>query len=328
MTMKLFAKLLTVIATALTLAAAAVDFPSKPVQLILPYGAGGPTDLMARIVTSCLSPRLKQPVVVLNRPGANGQLAAKAVKTAAPDGHTLLLAASAMVTDLVTTESPTFDPREDLEPITKLAYGIQGVFVNAALPINSMNDLIAYVKSRPGQLNYATAGIGSVNHLSTEALMLTSGIKIVHVPYAQGTGPLLNALMSGEVQLVLTDLNGVQAALDTGKVRLIAVLTKDRMRSRPNVPTVIESVPAMAAYTGTLWYGFFAPPKTPKDVVQKAHEVVTGCLKDGEVRASLNKIGYDDEQIVANTPEQFRTSIVEDVNRLKDIVQRANLKLR
>jgi tripartite-type tricarboxylate transporter receptor subunit TctC len=329
MSIKFLRTLLSVISAALLLGGAvrAADFPSKAVQLVVPYGAG-PSDVLARITAACLSTHLKQSVIVLNKPGANATLGANFVKTAAPDGHTVLLAASATVTDLVTTREPTLDVRQDLEPITKAVFGIQGVYVNTSLPVHNIADLVEHAKANPGKLNYATTGIGSVNHLSTEALALTTGINMVHIPYAQGTGPLLTALMSGEVQVVLTDVGGAQAALDSGKVRLIAVLTKERAPSRPNIPTVIESLPAMAIYTGTLWYGFFAPPKTPKDIVQRLHSELTACLNDPQVRASIKKLGYEDNQFVANTPDQFRASILEDVSRLKEVVQKANIALR
>ena len=302
-------------------------YPGRGISLVVPYGAG-PSDMLGRHVAGCLATRVKQPVTVLNKPGASGELGANFVKMAAPDGYTLILAASATVTDLVTKATPTFDVRQDLEPISKLAFGVQGIFVNAGLPIANVAELVNYAKANPGKLNYATTGIGSVNHLSTEALALTTGIKMVHIPYPQGTGPFLAALMGGEVQLALTDVGGAQAAVDSGKVRLIGTLTRQRMPSRPALPAVVETFPEMATYTGTLWYGFFAPPKTPADIIQKAHGEITACLNDPQVRASFRKMGYEDNQIVADTPAQFKASILEDIGRLRDIVRQANIQLR
>ena len=305
----------------------AQPYPNKSIQLIVPYGAG-PSDMLARHVGACLSSRVRQSVVVLNKPGASGEVGANFVKLAPPDGHTLILAASATVTDLVTKQTPTFDVRQDLEPISKLAFGVQGIFVNAALPIGNAAELVNYARANPGKLNYATTGIGSVNHLSTEALSLSTGIQMAHIPYPQGTGPFLSALMAGEVQLALTDVGGAQAALDSGKVRLIGLLTRQRMPSRPAVPAIVETFPDMATYTGTLWYGFFAPPRTPVDVMHKAHAEITGCLNDPQVRASFRKMGYEDNQIVADTPAQFKASILDDIARLKEVVRQANIQLR
>lgn len=305
----------------------AQTYPSKPIQLVVPYGAG-PSDMLARHVGACLSTRVKQSVVVLNKPGASGELGANVVKLAAPDGHTLILAASATVTDLVTKQAPTFDVRQDLEPISKLAFGVQGIFVNAGLPISTAEELVKYAKANPGKLNYATTGIGSVNHLSTEALALTTGISMVHIPYPAGTGPFLSALMAGEVQLALTDVGGAQGALDSGKIRLIGLLTRQRMPSRPAVPAIVESFPDMATYTGTLWYGFFAPPKTPAEVIQKVHAEITACVNDAQVRSAFRKMGYEDNQIIADTPAQFKASILDDITRLRDIVRQANIQLR
>ena len=305
----------------------AQPYPNKSIQLIVPYGAG-PSDMLARHVGVCLSSRVRQSVVVLNKPGASGEVGANFVKLAPPDGHTLILAASATVTDLVTKQAPTFDVRQDLEPISKLAFGVQGIFVNAALPIGNAAELVNHARANPGKLNYATTGIGSVNHLSTEALSLSTGIQMAHIPYPQGTGPFLSALMAGEVQLALTDVGGAQAALDSGKVRLIGLLTRQRMPSRPAVPAIVETFPDMATYTGTLWYGFFAPPRTPADVIQKAHAEITACLNDPQVRASFRKMGYEDNQIVADTPAQFKASILDDIARLKEVVRQANIQLR
>ena len=309
-----------------TEAGAQAPYPSRPVQLIIPYGAGS-SDLMGRITATCMATRFKQPVLVLNKPGANAELGGNFVKNSPPDGYTLLLSSSAMVTDLATKRAPTFDVRQDLEPITKLGFGVQGLYVTASLPANTVGELIAYAKANPNKLNYATTGVGSVNQLSTEALALNAGMSLVHVPYPQGTGALLNGLMSGEIQIVMTSLSSAQPALATGKVRLLAVLEKQRSPSRANQPTLVETVPGMANFTGTLWYGFFAPPKTPKDLIGKAHGDITSCLRDQGVRTALQKLGYEDNQIVANTPEEFRASIIEEINQLKDVVQRANMPL-
>lgn len=301
-------------------------YPSRPVQLVVPYGAGT-SDLMGRISATCLASRFRQPVLVLNKPGANAELGGNFVKNSPPDGYTLILTSSATVTDLATKRAPTFDVRQDLEPISKLGFGVQGLYVNASLPAKTVAEFVSYARANPGKLNYATTGVGSVNQLSTEALALNTGIRIVHVPYPQGTGALLTGLMSGDIQIVMTSLSSAQPALSTGKIHLLAVLEKQRSPSRPNLPTLVEELPGMANFTGTLWYGFFAPPKTGKDVIQKVHREVVACLTDATVKASMQKLGFEENQIVANTPEEFRASIIEEINQLKDVVQRAGIPL-
>lgn len=301
-------------------------FPSRTVQLIVPYGAGS-SDLMARIMSACLASHFKQAVPVLNKPGANTGVGNNFVKAAAPDGYTLLITSSSAVTDLAMLKTPTFDIRQDLDPVTKMVIGKQGLYVNAASPYSTLGDFLAYAKANPGKVNYGTTGTGSVNHLSVEAMALNAGIKMVHVSYSQGTGAVLTALMTGELQFVMIGMSGAQATLNTGKIRLLSVFEKQRPPSRPDLPTVVELMPAMGAFTGTLWWGFFVPPKTPRDITQKLHADITGCLADQNVRASLKKLGFEDNDIVGNTPDEFRASIAEEVRALKDVVQKANLPL-
>lgn len=325
-------RLLGALVTALVLYAtpASAQFPERPVQIVVPYGTGGPADLLARLMASCLSERFRQPVVVLNRPGANGDIGANFVRNARPDGHTLLIHSSVTAIVLATQANPAYDVRRDLLPIMKLAFGVQGVYVNAALPIRSVPDLIAHARANPGRLNYGTVGEGSVNHLATEALAIGGGgLRMVHVTYAQGgTAAFLAALMAGDIQLALTDLSGAQATLDTGRIRLLAIMANRRLATRPDVPTLAEFVPEMARYFGMLWYGFFAPPGTPAGPVQTIHAAMRACLEDAEVRASLRRLGYEADQIVGDTPEAFRQSVLEDVAKFQEIVRRAGISLR
>lgn len=304
--------------------------PDRPVQIVVPYGAGGPADLLARLMGTCLSDRLRQPVLAVNRPGANGDIGANFVRNARPDGHTLLIHSSVTAIVLATQANPAYDVRRDLTPVMKLAFGVQGVYVNAALPIRSVPDLIAQAKANPGRLNYGTVGEGSVNHLATEALAIGGGgLRMVHVTYAQGgTAAFLTALMAGDIQLALTDLSGAQATLDTGRIRLLAIMANRRLPTRPEVPTLAETVPDMARYSGMLWYGFFAPPGTPAEVVRGLNLALRACLDDAEVQGSLRRLGYEHDQVVGDTPAAFRASILENIAKFQDIVRRAGITLR
>ena len=303
------------------------QYPNRTVQIVIPFGPGGGVDRVGRVTASCLAVRYKQPVVAVNRPGANSAIGANAVKTAAPDGYTLLFGASTMVTDLAMGANPEFDVRRDLEPITKVLFGVQGIYVHAGLPIQSVAELIAHARANPGKLNYGTVGIGSVNHLATEALAMTTGTQLVHVPYPKGAGAFYTALMSGEIQLVLAEASTGQAAVDSGRVRLLGVVAPQRMPSRPAVPTILEAVPAAAPYVGNLWYGYFAPPHTPRDIIERNYVELRACVADEEARAQFRKMGYENNQIVANRPEEFKASIVDDVAKISELVKKVNISL-
>lgn len=307
-------------------AAQAQQYPSKPVQLAIQFGPG-PADMIARITATCMGTRLKQPVVVVNKPGANGFIGASYIKAAPPDGYTLGFAASTMVADLAMGENPSFDVRRDLEPVTKALYGVQGIFINSELPVQSLADFINYAKNNPGKINYGSVGIGSVNHLATEALAMTTGTNMVHVPYPKGTAAFLTAIMGGELQMGMTDVNSPQGMMDTGKLKLIAILANQRLPSRPTTPLITETVPGMSTYVGNLWYGFFAPVKTPRDIIERNYTEIRQCLmSDEDVRAQFRKAGYESTQLIANRPEEFKAGIAEDVKRITDLVQRAGLK--
>ncbi len=306
----------------------AAAFPERPIQVVVPYGAGGPVDMVARILAPCMGTRLGQPVVIVNRAGANGDIGALAVRNARPDGHTLLFHASALTIMVALIDNPPMDVRRDFEPIMKVATAIQGVYVPSSLPVQTLPEMLARIRASPGALNYGSTGPGSVNQLATEALSVATGLNLVHVTYAQGTPPMLTSLMAGEIQLVLTDMNGAQSALDTGRIRLLALHARERLASRPGIPTLAEVVPEMAPYIGMLWYGFFAPGGTPGAIVQQIHASVAACLEDPETRAGLRRAGYEDQQIVAQGPEAFRASLEPEIARLRDLGRRANITLR
>lgn len=304
---------------------ALAQYPAHAIQVAIPFGPG-PSDQMARITANCLAGRYRQPVVVLNKPGANGLIGASFVRTAAPDGYTLGFAASTMVTDYAMAAAPTFDVRRDLEPITKIAYGVQGVFVHGALPIRTMAELVAYARAQPGRINYGTVGIGSVNHLTVEALGITSGTRLVHVPYPKGNAAFMTALMTGEIQMAMTDVNAARLLGDNSRIRLVAVLSRQRLPALPDVPLVQETVPGMASYIGNLWYGYFAPPQTPGPIVERTYAELKACLADEDVRSQFRRLGYESTQLVGNRPEEFKASIAEDVAKIVELVKRADIR--
>jgi len=316
-------------AALLAFAKPVLAFPDRPIQVVVPYGAGGPVDMVARILAPCMTTRLGQPVVIVNRPGANGDIGAMAVRNARPDGHTLLFHASALTIMAALIDNPPMDVRRDFEPIMKVATAIQGVYVPASLPVQTLPEMLGRIRANPGALNYGSTGPGSVNQLATEALSVAAGgLNIVHVTYAQGTPPMLTSLMNSEIQLVMTDMNGAQSALDTGRIRLLALNARERLPSRPDIPTLAEVVPEMAPWIGMLWYGYFAPAGTPAPIIQQIHASLVACLNDAETRAGLRRAGYEDQQIAALGPEPFRASLEPEIARLRELGRRANIVLR
>lgn len=303
-------------------------FPDRPIQVVVPWGAGGPMDTMARILAPCMGAGLGQPVVIVNRAGANGDIGALAVRQARPDGHTILLHASVLTIMVALAENPPMDVRRDFEPIMKVVTGIQGVYVPSVTPVTTLQDMISRVRSQRGTLNYGSLGAGSVNHLAIEALSSAASLDMVHITYAQGTPSMLRALMTDEIQLVMTDMSGAASVLDTGRIRLLAVHARERLASQPGIPTLAEVVPGMAPYIGMLWYGYFAPPGTPADVVQRLHGTLEACLSDPETRGGLHRVGYEDQQIVAQGPAEFRASFEPEIARLRELGRRGNIRLR
>jgi tripartite-type tricarboxylate transporter receptor subunit TctC len=313
---------------ACTVKPGAAAFPDRPIQVVVPWGAGGPMDTMARILAPCMGGKLGQPVVIVNRAGANGDIGALAVRQARPDGHTLLFHASVLTIMVALDESPAMDVRRDFEPIMKVVTGIQGVYVPSAMPVTSLQEVIARVRANPGTLNYGSVGTGSVNHLAIEALSAAARLDMVHVTYAQSTPSMLRALMTNEIQLVMTDMSGAQSALDTGRIRLLALHARERLASRPEIPTLAEVVPDMAPFIGMLWYGYLAPAGTPAEIVERLHNTLAACLADPETRGGLRRLGYEDQQIVAQGPAEFRASFEPEIARLRELGRRGNIVLR
>lgn len=305
----------------------AQQYPNKEIQVILPVGSG-PTDILARTLMPCVSDRLKQPIVMVNKPGAGTEIGSAIVKNSKPDGYTILFATSALVTDLATKAKPTFDIRTDLAPISKLAYAVQGVFVSSALNVNTLPEFINYVKANPGKVNYGSIAPGSVSYLITEALAASADLKMVHIPFAEGINAIFTSLMANEIQLATNDLAGGAAAVESGKARLLAVVSKDRLPSKPNVPTTGEIVPGMADHYGYAWYGLMAPVGTPKDIIDRWYAETKTCFADPAVLERLTKLGYERTQFALESPEEFGRRTIADVVRLQDLAKKANMPLR
>ena len=269
--------------------AAAQSYPVKPVRLIVPFPAGGGSDIVGRIVAGKLTEQLKQQVIVDNRGGAGGSIGTEAAARAAPDGYTLVLAStSEIAVNPAIYSRLTYDTVRDLAPIALIASTPVVIAVHPALPVRTVKDLVALAKARPGDINMASAGNGTFTHLSGELFRSLTATSMTHVPY-KGAPVALTALAAGQVQIMFSSLPAAMAFISAGKVKPLAVSTAKRAENLPNVPTVIES--GVPAYEVVYWYGTFVPAATPRDVTGQLYSEIERALRAQEVVANLGKQG-------------------------------------
>ncbi len=301
--------------------AAAADYPNKPIRLIVPSAPGGGTDIIARIVAQGLSDAWGQTVVVDNRGGAGGIAGVTvAAKASAPDGYTLLLGSNGHLSfaPAVNRNLP-YDPQKDLAPVSLVASQPFVVAVHVGLPVNSIKELIALAKSRPGTITYGSGGSGTASHLGTELLMLTAGFSMLHVPY-KGTGPGMFALMSGELQFLMAGLSTVLPQSKIGKVRALAVSGATRSRVAPDLPTVAEA--GVPGYEFVVWYGMVVPGGTPRAIVMKLNAEIAKVLKSPATSERFATAGLEP---ISNTPEAFAAQIKQEISRWQKVVKAAKI---
>jgi len=295
---------------------AADDYPNKPIKLILPAAAGGPTDVPARLASQILSAKFGQPVVVENRPGAGGALGARVVAGAAPDGYTLLMGNNSI---LATNESLykhlNYSPEKDFTPITLVGTQANILVVNPDVPAHSLKELIALAQAQPGKINFASSGYGAAAHLAGELFKSEAKIDIVHVPY-KGAAPALQDVIAGHDQMMFATAASVVGHIEGGRVRALAVTTLKRTQVLPDVPTVDES--GLKGFDASTWHGLVAPVGTPPQVIALLHDAAVKALNDPGVQASLGKLGVD---IVGDTPQEFQTYIKSEIPKWTAIVK-------
>jgi tripartite-type tricarboxylate transporter receptor subunit TctC len=279
---------LAVAAAALPAAAPAQDFPSRPVTVVVPFTPGGAGDILARMVGPRLEQKWGKSVVVDNKPGAGGIIGAVAVQKAAPDGHTWMIAPSAVLAINVSIyKNLPYDPATDFVPLALAAQTPFVLIVNPALPVQSVAELIAYAKEKKGELSYASAGAGTPHHLFAELLKAMTGIELTHVPY-KGSLPSLNDVVAGHVPLMFIDLGPALGMLRAGKVRALGVSTPSRLAQLPEVPPIGETVKGFGAAS---WQMAVAPAKTPRPVVDKLHADLKAAFAAPEVKDLIGKNG-------------------------------------
>jgi len=300
----------------------APDYPNRPIRLIDAFPPGGPSDLVARAINQKLSEALGQTVVVDNRGGASGALGCDLAAKAVPDGYTLLLGPSGALTILPTLNPKLpYKPQRDFVTITQLTQGPQVIAVNPSVAARSVHELIALAKAKPGQLNYASGGAGTANHIAAEAFKLAAGIDVVHVPY-KGTGPALASVIGGEAQMIISSLLPALPHAKSGKLRVLAVTSNSRSAVLPDVPTASES--GLPKFETSSWHGILAPAGTARAIVAKLHDKFVEVLRQPEIKERLNAQGLD---VVASTPEQFRAHIQAETDKYARVIQRIGLKV-
>jgi tripartite-type tricarboxylate transporter receptor subunit TctC len=306
------------IASAISCAHAA-DFPTRAVRLLVGFPPGGPIDIQARLIAQKLGERLKQPVVVDNRPGADGVLATNAVATAEPDGHTLILVSIGFATVPSLNHKLPYDPAKDFTPVIYTAAGAMVLVANPAVQAHSVKELLQLARSRPGEINYASAGIGSSNHLGVALLAEAAGVRMTHVPY-KGAAPATTDLLSGHVQVMLNPISNALPHMQSGRLRALGVSTAKRTAAAPDVPSIAETVPG---FDVTLWSGILAPSRTPADVVDLLNREIGAILSSDELRVSLAKYGFEP---VGGSPRDFGRFVQAELKKWAEVVRDAGIK--
>ncbi len=298
---------------------AQVIYPGKPVRMLVGYAPGGSTDILARVLASKLAESLQQQVLVDNRSGANGNIAAELVAKSAPDGYTVLMAAAGHTINPSLYKSLPFDPIKDFSAICLVAAVPNILVVHPSIPVKSVRELIALTQGRPGRLTHASSGTGSPGHLSGEVFGMLAKVKFLHVPY-KGTGPALIDMIGGQIDLGFPTIPAVLQFVKAGRLRSLGVTSGKRSSSLPDVPTIAES--GVSNYEVVGWYGVFGPAGLPKDIVARLNSEIARILKAADTRERLAHEGADP---IGNSPGEFAEFLLTDRDKWAKVVKFANI---
>lgn len=312
-------RLLPFILALFALPAQAQDYPSRTVEIVVPFAAGGGTDLIARLLSERLSESLGGRVVIINRPGASTNIGTAAVANAAPDGHTLLLTSISFAANPSLYRKLSYS-QTDFAPVVLIANSPSILVVTPSLPVRSAPELIAHLKAHPGEVNYASYGAGSGPHLATGLLQDITGTRMQHVPYGGGN-PASMAVLRGEVQMLLAGGLAVLPLIQGGGLKALAIASQTRTPALPDVPTFREQ--GIAYLTGT-WFGLLAPAKTPPAIIARLNRDVNAAFRAEAVRARIAEQG---SEVVGGSPEDFARFLKEETDRLAAVIRRANIQL-
>jgi len=320
--MRLVFKTLFALAFAATLGVplSAQTYPSKQITIVVGFTPGAASDLIARTVGERLGVALNQTVIVDNRPGASGNIAATYVARAPADGHTLMIGVDAVMTSNVYLfKDIAFDPVKDFKPITNAGANIIGLAVSADLPVMNVAELIAYAKANPGKLSYGSSGTGSPHHLAGELFRKLAGVEITHVPY-KGGGAAINDLVGGHIPMAFLSMSAAVPMLSTGKIKLLAVVEKSRYAAMPDLPTIAETVPG---FEMSSWLGFFAPAGTPDAITGKLNAEIVKILKTDAIKEKFAPLGF---AVVGSTQSELAETVKSGLEVRGQLIKAAGIQ--
>jgi len=304
---------------ALSRAALALDYPVRPVHIIVFFAAGGGNDIIARLMGQWLSERLGQQFVVENRPGGGGNIGTEAVVRAAPDGYTLLLVSSPNATNATLYDHLDYDFIRDIAPVAGISREPNVMVVNLSVPAKTVPEFVAYAKANPSKINYASAGIGSSQHMSGEMFNMMAGIDMVHVPH-RGSAPALQSLLGEEVQVMFASMPSALEFIRAGKLRALAVTTATRSAELPDVPPIGDFLPG---YEASVFYGMGAPRNTPPEIVERLNKEINAGLADPKLGARLTDLGG---AILPGSPIEFGKLIASETEKWAKVIKFAHIK--
>jgi len=311
-----------ILLAALTLSAAAQQFPSKPITLVVPYAPGGNVDISTRILQAGIGDTLGQPIIIENRPGAGGLIAGDYVARSAPDGHTLFVGSNASILlGPMTMPKPPYQWDKVFAPVSSLAVATNMLLVTPKLPVKTVTELVDYAKKNTGKLTLATSSGASINHFLAELLKLKTGITWTEVHY-RGNAPAISDLMAGHVDVGLMQLTDSRQHIESGMLRALAVLGPKRAPAVPNVPTIVEA--GLPDVQGITFNGLFAPKGTPPAVIDKLSTAIRAALEKKEVVAKLGDLGSEAR---GSTPQEFTKFLADETAKWTDVMQKANIKV-
>lgn len=299
---------------------AQTTYPTRAVRLIVPSSPGGGTDISARIIAPQLTQFLGQQFVVENRPGAGTMIGGEAVARAAPDGYTLLMGVSTLAINPAMYKKVSYDALKDLAPISQAVSLSNVLVVHPSLPPRNVKEFVSFVKARPGQINFASAGVGTSPHLSMELLLVLAKLNMVHVPY-KGSGPGVTDLVAGHVPVMMPNMLSAQPHIKTGRLRALGVTGSKRAPGAEDIPTIAEA--GVAGYEAVQWYGVLAPAATPRDIITKLHAGVVRALQNPDVRQRLLNDGAEP---VGSSPEEFAAYLRTETTKWAQVIKAAGIK--
>jgi len=294
-------------------------YPSQPVRIIVGFAAGGPNDILARVISQWLSERLSQPFVIENRVGAGSNIATEAVVRAPPDGYTLLLVGSPNAINATLYDKLNFNFIRDIAPVASFMRGPLIMVVHPSVPAETAAEFLAYAKSNPGKLSYGSGGVGGITHITPELFKMMADIDMVHVPY-RGVAPALTDVLGGQVQVLFANPAQSIPYIRTGKLRALAITTATRSEALPDIPTLGDFVPG---YEASSVFGFGAPKKTPIEIVDKLNKQINAALADPKIKARLAEL---DGTVLAGSPADFEKVMAEETEKWGRVIRAAHIK--